>query len=1076
MTSIKEITITLLASALIGACGGVSDDLEPANLGSKQSAATLGAPSCSAVAYPDDPCCGNDWVDHPLEDCDGSLPAGTTCQTLGFTGGELACKDSCMFDTSGCYRCGDGQVTGPEECEYTDLNGQTCVSLGFTGGSLACDSRCKLVKTGCIGGCGNEVLESGELCDGSSLGGKTCVSQGFDSGTLRCTTGCGLDTGGCEQAWDFEDGTLQGWTLGTSTQVLPAFTDQPTYGENIALTRTTSLKSEIGGDYWQVARPIGIQGNYWIGTYERRPGPSVPWGTIRGDSATGELVSPSFSHGPRYIHFLIGGSCSALVAGIELQQRVGTSWVSVTGTARAAPSCGEQLQRVVLDTAALQIPAGAEVRLRLYDKTIVTSLRLGKTLLGHLNIDDIHISGTQPASNADKQPVWGLADTHAHPAANLAYGGRVVWGNTSDVLADGTIQQTGTCQGGVHDVADSHQISASHLLFQLEDQHLYSRSAETLPPPSHDPHGVTSSRWSSLTHQQMYERWIHRAYKGGLRLLVAEAVNNRGMDWLTWKRPANEGPEQTDMESAEAQLAAIQDMLARNSSWMAQAKKPSEARSIIRSGKLAVILGVEVDSFANCDRSVISTLAANGHYYAGTDGCTTSDISYWLARLFSTYGVRQVHPVHLTDNGFGGAAIYSDLFNTVNHFINGEFFSMVSYMVPTDIGWTLDGEYQQASTTTFPFIGEVKTPGPYHSIYGTMVARNFKALTSKATHLIKEMKARGMIIAADHMSERSLDQLIGLNGYTAEVADPACEDLSKSSCQDKAYPVALTHTAPRQRQYRGNDVVETDEPGACKASKFEDKRYAKGKIASEIGKRDDQLQRVYTLGGIVSLGITAGDVRHKNSYDLTNVANTCAGSSRSFAQLYKHLWDLGAPTHGVPIATDFGGLNGSVVPRYGEHGCWAHNDHFATQDDTCRTSYPSNISSKYSYRNIDGANDFDQRDKQLSGVGVNYDVYNGKTAISHTAHLEKDHTQTTTRNMIPAVGHPALKPATLQGKTWDINFDGVAHYGMLPDFFQDLRAVGMKKQELEPMFRGAEAYIRMWEKACRFSSNTAGCD
>jgi microsomal dipeptidase-like Zn-dependent dipeptidase len=1068
--------IISLLPLLLGACGGVPEDvLDPsAPVASRLQAV---APTlCSMTQYPDDPCCGDGNLD-ANEDCEGTNLGRKTCLTLGFTGGTLACNSVCKFDTSGCSTCGDGQITGAEECEPGNLGGKTCLSLGFTGGTLSCNSKCRLVKTGCTGGCGNGVVENGEYCDGAALGGKTCGHYGFDEGTLGCTASCLPDTSGCELGWDFEDGTLQGWSI-LSTPGTQAFTDQPTYGENVSATRTTSLASDIGGDYWQVAYPIGIEGDYWIGTYERRPTASVAWGTVRGTGATGELVSPAFRHGPRYIHFLVGGCCNATVAGIALEQRTGlTTWTTVAGSARAAPSCGETLQRVVLDTAALSLTPGALVRLRLYDRLILTSSKLpfGKKLAGHLNIDDIHVSDTRPAAGADRQPVWGLADTHAHPAANLAYGGRVIWGKTSDVLADGTVQETGTCQGGVHRVSDSHQMSASHLLYQLEDQHLFSRTAEDLPPPVHAEHGVTSSSWHSLTHQQMYERWIHRSYKAGLRLLVAEAVNNRGLDWLTWKSPANQGAQQTDMESAEAQLVALQDMIARNKSWMAQARKPSEARAIIRGGKLAVVLGVEVDAFANCDRKTITTLASSGHYYAGTDGCTTADIDYWLARMFSKYGVRQVHPVHLTDNGFGGAAIYNDLFNTVNHFINAEFFSLVPFWISTDIGWTIDGNYQQASTTTFPGVGEVKTPGP-STIHFSLVARNNRDLTSNAAHLVSEMKKRGMIIAADHMSERSLDELIGLNGYAGLVADPACKELDTKGCQEQAYPVALTHTAPRQRQYLAKEIVKTDEPGACKSSGFEDKRYAKGKIRSEIAKNDDQLERIYAIGGIVSPGITAGDVRHLNSYDVTNVANTCAGSSRSFAQLYKHLHGMGGKGQGVPFATDFGGLNGSVVPRYGEYGCWARNDHFATMDGTCRTSYPSNISSSYSYRTIDGANDYEQREKQLSTTGVNYDFYAGETSIPHTAHLAKAHTTTTGRSMTPATSQPALKPATLQGRTWDINFDGVAHYGMLPDFFQDLRAVGMTRQDLEPLFRGAEAYIRMWEKACSFSSSTVGCD
>ena len=41
----------------------------------------------------------------------------------------------------------------------------------------------------------------------------------------------------------------------------------------------------------------------------------------------------------------------------------------------------------------------------------------------------------------------------------------------------------------------------------------------------------------------------------------------------------------------------------------------------------------------------------------------------------------------------------------------------------------------------------------------------------------------------------------------------------------------------------------------------------------------------------------------------------------------------------------------------------------------------------------------------------------------------------------------------------------MAHYGMLPDFLQDLRNVGLSAEDLAPLFRGRYDYIVMWEKA-----------
>jgi hypothetical protein len=49
-------------------------------------------------------------------------------------------------------------------------------------------------------------------------------------------------------------------------------------------------------------------------------------------------------------------------------------------------------------------------------------------------------------------------------------------------------------------------------------------------------------------------------------------------------------------------------------------------------------------------------------------------------------------------------------------------------------------------------------------------------------------------------------------------------------------------------------------------------------------------------------------------------------------------------------------------------------------------------------------------------------------------------------------------------RVYDINTDGVAHYGLYPDWIQDLRMIG-GDAIIKDMGRGAEAYLQMWERA-----------
>jgi hypothetical protein len=60
-------------------------------------------------------------------------------------------------------------------------------------------------------------------------------------------------------------------------------------------------------------------------------------------------------------------------------------------------------------------------------------------------------------------------------------------------------------------------------------------------------------------------------------------------------------------------------------------------------------------------------------------------------------------------------------------------------------------------------------------------------------------------------------------------------------------------------------------------------------------------------------------------------------------------------------------------------------------------------------------------------------------------------------------GNAPLSRSYAGRRDFDINLDGVAHYGLLPDFLQDLKNVGLTQGDLAPLFRSAEDYIRMWE-------------
>jgi microsomal dipeptidase-like Zn-dependent dipeptidase len=63
-----------------------------------------------------------------------------------------------------------------------------------------------------------------------------------------------------------------------------------------------------------------------------------------------------------------------------------------------------------------------------------------------------------------------------------------------------------------------------------------------------------------------------------------------------------------------------------------------------------------------------------------------------------------------------------------------------------------------------------------------------------------------------------------------------------------------------------------------------------------------------------------------------------------------------------------------------------------------------------------------------------------------------------------ADGNQTIYKQQSGNKTYDINTSGVAHYGLYPDWIEDLRQIQGNKI-VKDMDRGAEAYLQMWERA-----------
>ena len=314
----------------------------------------------------------------------------------------------------------------------------------------------------------------------------------------------------------------------------------------------------------------------------------------------------------------------------------------------------------------------------------------------------LNTSGVSVDGFIEEQPVWGMADTHAHLFSQLGFGKKFFHGDTFH--RHGAHKALESC-------ADNHAIDILGT-FAAGETHTVGGFPELESWP----------KWDAITHQQAYWQWLKRAYQGGLRLMVSLAVTNEHI----CKHSNHEGS-CYEMHSVDEQLAAaygLEEYIRDNDGgWLQIAESSAEARDIINQGKFALVLGIEVDSLFGC-------------YEAGAS-CSEGKLLHDLDRYYDL-GARHFFPVHLYDNQFGGAALYNSLiFGTANFFATGEVFDTENC---TDDGY----EYQD----------HIDLSGNAHC--------NQKGLTETGRFLIQAMMKRGLVIDVDHMSRKMLDATLTL--------------------------------------------------------------------------------------------------------------------------------------------------------------------------------------------------------------------------------------------------------------------------------------------------------------------------
>lgn len=389
---------------------------------------------------------------------------------------------------------------------------------------------------------------------------------------------------------------------------------------------------------------------------------------------------------------------------------------------------------------------------------------------------EVNARGPNYKGTGVDKPVVGFADVHQHISAT-------------------------TFLGGAHYGRPFHRFGVTEALKNCEATHgpnghldLLGNLYDTNPLATHETKGwPTFHSWPaphSLTHESTYYKWIERAWRGGLRIMLNNLVENETLCNLEAVAQKNPLKNCNEMDSAVTQvhyMRELQDYIdaqegGPGKGWLRLVDNPADARKVINEGKLAVVTGIEISHLFNCTVKQFTGLPA-----ADINGCTTADIDEQFDRLYKL-GVRQMFPLHEFDNALGGNGIFDGLVLNAGNFLDtGKFWG--TYSCPTDeAGGFSNYLYTPgAIMTTSDPTGVTSPANPLLEallagntiplpIYPTTRQCNARGLTDLGKYAFKKMMDNKIIMEVDHLELTIKEDLIKL-----------------AEAQTPAYPLVSTH-------------------------------------------------------------------------------------------------------------------------------------------------------------------------------------------------------------------------------------------------------------------------------------------
>ncbi|HLW51347.1 MAG TPA: membrane dipeptidase [Candidatus Angelobacter sp.] len=370
--------------------------------------------------------------------------------------------------------------------------------------------------------------------------------------------------------------------------------------------------------------------------------------------------------------------------------------------------------------------------------------------------------GPQPLPPDASGRLRGWVDLHTHPLANLGFGGKLLYGGAdvgsllpADPDCHHNVRATSEQQALGHDKSThgGHDFISNPCGDELRKLVIHGlQSGLNGADESEDALGYPSFAewpvWNDLTHQKMWVEWIRRAYDGGLRVMVALAVNNKTLGDMT----AGPGDYATDDKtSADLQIGEIKGFVGRHRDFMEVAYSSADVRRIVSANKVAVVVGIEVDHIGNFQTTQNPAVPAEGVAIAE------------IRRLYQE-GVRYIFPIHVLDNAFGGTAAYVNLFNVSNVRESGHPYHLVCAAPGDNITYRYDNNSLDAKLvlTQLAKSGFAVTSITPPNCAAGVGEKNSQPLTPLGVAAIKEMMRLGMLIDIDHMSQAAADQALQL--------------------------------------------------------------------------------------------------------------------------------------------------------------------------------------------------------------------------------------------------------------------------------------------------------------------------